>query len=98
MGVFVNHRPFKEMEWIRVNFGMAIGSIENTLVEPPGGGEYKLYIIHRWLGIGQQTKKGLVFGVDFGLLYGPIITDSNKIERTRAKSFTKLSIFVGFQF
>ena len=40
MGVFVNHRPFKEMEWIRVNFGIAIGAIENTLVESTGGGEY----------------------------------------------------------
>ena len=106
MGVFVNHRPFKEMEWIRVNFGMAIGSIENTLVEPPGGGEYKVlynnppsgYI---GLGVGQQTKKGLVFGVDFGLLYGPgpIITgpDNSKIESISNSSVAG-KVLPNFQF
>ena len=58
------------------NFSMAIGSIENTLVEPPGGGEYKVLYNNPpsgyfGLGLGQQTKKGFVFGADFGLLYGP---------------------------
>ena len=112
MGVFVNHRPFKEMEWIRVNFGMAIGSIENTLVEPPGGGEYKVlynnppsgYI---GLGVGQQTKKGLVFGVDFGLLYGPgpIITGpvNSKIESisnssVAGKVLPNIQFSLGFNF
>ena len=112
MGVFVNHRPFEGMEWIRVNFGMAIGSIENTLVEPPGGGEYKVlynnppsgYI---GLGIGQQTKKGLVFGVDFGLLYGPgpIITgpDNSKIESisnssVAGKVLPNIQFSLGFNF
>ena len=106
MGVFVNHRPFKEMEWIRVNFGMAIGSIENTLVEPPGGGEYKVlynnppsgYI---GLGVGQQTKKGLVFGVDFGLLYGPgpVITGpvNSKIESISNSSVAG-KVLPNFQF
>ena len=112
MGVFVNHRPFKEMEWIRVNFGMAIGSIENTLVEPPGGGEYKVLYNNPpsgyfGLGIGQQTKKGLVFGVDFGLIYGPgpVITgpDSDKIESisnssVAGKVLPNIQFSIGFNF
>ena len=112
MGVFVNHRPFKEMEFIRVNFGMAIGSIENTLVEPPGGGEYKVLYNNPpsgyfGLGIGQQTKKGLVFGVDFGLIYGPgpVITgpDNNKIESisnssVAGKVLPNVQFSLGFNF
>ncbi len=112
MGVFVNHRPFKEMEWIRVNFGMAIGSIENTLVELPVGGEYKVLYNNPpsgyfGLGIGQQTKKGLVFGVDFGLIYGPgpVITgpDSDKIESisnssVAGKVLPNIQFSIGFNF
>ena len=112
MGVFVNHRPFKEMEWIRINFGMAIGSIENTLVEPPGGGEYKVLYNNPpsgyfGLGLGQQTKKGLVFGLDFGLLYGPgpIITgpDDSKIESISnsplaGKVLPNIQFSIGFNF
>ena len=112
MGVFVNHRPFEEMEWIRINFGMAIGSIENTLVEPPGGSEYKVLYNNPpsgyfGLGLGQQTKKGLVFGLDFGLLYGPgpIITgpDDSKIESisnspVAGKVLPNIQFSIGFNF
>jgi len=112
MGVFVNHRPFNELEWIRVNFGIAIGAIENTLVEPPGGGEYIVLYDnppsgYLGLGLGQQVKKGLVFGVDFGLLYGPGPTisgpDDNKIESISnsplaAKVLPNIQFSLGFNF
>ena len=111
MGVFVNHRPFKEMEWIRVNFGMAIGSIENTLKETSED-EYKVLYNNPpsgyfGLGIGQQTKKGLVFGVDFGLIYGPgpVITgpDNDKIESisnssVAGKVLPNVQFSIGFNF
>ena len=112
MGVFVNHRPFKEMEWIRVNFGMAIGSIENTLTELNGGGEYTVLYNNPpsgyfGLGLGQQTNKGFVFGADFGLLYGPgpIISgpDISKIESitnspVAAKVLPNIQFSLGFNF
>ena len=77
-----------------------------------GGGEYKVlynnppsgYI---GLGLGQQTKKGLVFGLDFGLLYGPgpIITgpDEGKIESIRnssvaGKVLPNIQFSLGFNF
>ena len=112
MGIFVNHRPFKEMEWIRVNFGMAIGSIENTLTEPPGGGEYRVLYNNPpsgyfGLGLGQQTKRGLVFGADFGLLYGPgPIIDGPEISKIEsisnsplaAKVLPNIQFSLGFNF
>ena len=33
MGIFLNHRPFEDYDWIRFNVGIGIGGIEATLTD-----------------------------------------------------------------
>ena len=98
MGFFLNHRPFEKMNWFRVNMGIGIGSIENTITEilPGGGGDYTVDyksspVGYFGVGVGQRTFKGLTFGFDLGLLYGsgPEISgpDADKVEAIRNNSF-----------
>ena len=98
MGFFLNHRPFEKMNWFRVNMGIGIGSIENTITEilPGGGGDYTVDyksspVGYFGVGVGQRTFKGLTFGFDLGLLYGsgPEVSgpDADKVEAIRNNSF-----------
>ena len=114
MGFFLNHRPFNKADWFRVNMGIAIGSIENTITEilPGGGGEYSVNyktspVGYFGLGVGQRTYKGITFGFDLGLLYGggPEITgpDPDKIEAISNSNFfsnvlPNLQLSLGYNF
>lgn len=87
MGVFVNHRPFADASWFRVNSGIGIGGIQGTLttVDPViHGDEYDTYDIryannpvgYLGVGLGSKPVKGIQVGFDLGILTtaGPTIT------------------------
>jgi hypothetical protein len=106
MGFFVHHRPFEKQDWLRINFGLAIGYIEHTLNDGSIGGEYK--VMYRnppsgylGIGFGQSPKKGIVLGADFGLLFGsgPEISgpDVTKIENIRNSAVGSV-VLPNFQF
>ena len=97
MGVFLNHRPFENINWFRVNVGLGIGAINNTITE--AGSSDEIYNVdynsspvgYFGVGVGQRTYKGLTFGFDLGALYtsGPDISgpDAEKVKAIRDNSF-----------
>lgn len=97
-GVFVQHRPFEKADWLRLNAGLAAGSIENTITDDNGEvytANYKENpVMYAGLGIGQRNKKGLVLGFDIGALYGagPVITGPNadKVQTLSETYFTNV--------
>ncbi|OUT69501.1 MAG: hypothetical protein CBB76_08085 [Crocinitomicaceae bacterium TMED16] len=109
MGMFLNHRPFENMDWFRVNLGIAIGAINNTITETlPGspGGVYNIDYVsapvgYFGVGVGQRTQKGITFGFDLGLLYGsgPEVSgpDEAKVQAIRDNSFFS-SVLPNIQF
>ena len=81
MGFFVNHRPFADAEWLRVNTGLAVGHIEGTVTGDDNGEEYKVEykenpVGYLGIGFGAGTDKGIFYGFDIGALFssGPEIT------------------------
>ena len=72
MGIFVSHQPFVQFNWLRVNTGFAVGSIENTIED---GSEiyYADYnenpVSYIGLNIGKPPYKGLIYGLDIGALF-----------------------------
>ncbi len=114
MGFFLNHRPFKKMDWFRVNTGIGIGSIENTITETLPGGENEYTVDYKTspvgylgVGVGQRTFKGLTFGFDLGLLYGsgPVVSgpDPDKVDAIRDNSFfsnvlPNVQLSIGYNF
>lgn len=106
MGFFVHHRPFEKQDWVRINFGLAIGYIEHTLSDGTNSGDYKIMYKnppsgYLGIGFGQSPKKGIVFGADFGLLFGsgPEITgpDVAKIENIKNSAIGSV-VLPNFQF
>ena len=80
MGFFVNHRPFAESQWFRVQTGIGIGGIEGTLTNDAGD-EYDVEynenpVGYVGVGFGNGTAEGFTFGFDIGGLFGsgPVIT------------------------
>ncbi|MEC7242027.1 MAG: hypothetical protein VXW32_12410 [Myxococcota bacterium] len=72
-GVFVNHRPFDNAQWLRLNAGLCTGKIVHTLTE--GDNEYKVEYLevpvgYMGLGFGLNPKKGFQIGLDIGGLFG----------------------------
>ena len=86
MGVFVNHRPFDEAAWFRINSGIGIGGIQGTVTSVLAihEDEYDTYDVRYqnnpvgYLGVGFGSKPvtGLQIGFDLGILAtaGPTIT------------------------
>ena len=86
MGIFVNHRPFVDASWFRVNTGIGIGGIQGTVtsVDAIHGDEYDTYDVryannpvgYLGVGIGSKPVKGITVGFDLGILTtaGPTIT------------------------
>jgi hypothetical protein len=88
MGFFVNHRPFAEAKWLRVNTGIGIGNIEGTVTNDDNGDEYAVEFSENpvgyiGLGVGAGTGKGMVYGFDIGGLFtgGPSITPAADNEK-----------------
>ena len=82
MGIFMNHRPFEDSDWFRINTGIGIGNIENTITETEDGGgvytaNYKENPVgYVGVGFGQRPVKGFIVGFDVGFLFGagPVIS------------------------
>ena len=74
MGFFLNHRPFEDSQWFRINTGIGIGGIQGTLTNDAGD-EYKVEynenpVGYIGVGFGSGTAEGFTFGFDIGGLYG----------------------------
>ena len=75
MGFFVNHRPFEESQWFRVNTGIGIGGIQGELENESTGEKYDYEfnenpVGYLGVGFGNGTAEGLTFGFDIGALFG----------------------------
>lgn len=75
MGVFLNHRPFADYDWIRFNVGIGIGGIEGTLTaQDDENHSYSvLYdnnpVGYVGVGFGSRPVKGFTVGFDIGGLH-----------------------------
>ena len=75
MGIFLNHRPFADYDWIRFNVGIGIGGIEGTLTDQAD--ENHTYSIlydnnpvgYVGVGFGSRPVKGFTVGFDIGGLH-----------------------------
>lgn len=82
MGVFINHRPFSDYDWFRVNVGIGIGGIEGTLEDVTNANHtYSVRygdnpVGYVGVGFGSRPVEGFTFGFDIGGLHtsGPVIT------------------------
>ena len=75
MGVFINHRPFSDYDWFRVNVGIGIGGIEGTLVDVDNANHsYSIRygdnpVGYVGIGFGSRPVEGFTFGFDIGGLH-----------------------------
>lgn len=75
MGVFLNHRPFEDFDWLRFSVGIGIGGIEGTLTDQDD--ENHSYSIlydnnpvgYVGIGFGSRPVKGFTVGFDIGGLH-----------------------------
>ena len=113
MGFFLNHRPFEDSQWFRINTGIGIGGIEGTLTNDAGD-EYAVEynenpVGYIGVGFGNGTAEGFTFGFDIGGLFGsgPEITvvegDGADLEDIQDNAFfgnilPNLQLTVGYNF
>ena len=84
MGIFLNHRPFEDFDWIRFNVGIGIGGIESTLtdVNDPNHTYDVRYgdnpVGYVGIGFGSRPVEGVTVGFDIGGLHtsGAVITST----------------------
>ena len=84
MGIFLNHRPFEDYDWIRFNVGIGIGGIEGTLtdVNDPNHTYDVRYgdnpVGYVGIGFGSRPVEGVTVGFDIGGLHtsGAVITST----------------------
>ncbi len=75
MGIFVNHRPFEDYDWIRFNVGIGIGGIEGTLTDVNNvNHSYAILydnnpVGYVGIGFGSRPVKGVTVGFDIGGLH-----------------------------
>lgn len=75
MGIFLNHRPFEDYDWIRFNVGIGIGGIEGALtdVNDPNHTYTARYdnnpVGYVGVGVGSRPVKGVTVGFDIGGLH-----------------------------
>lgn len=87
VGFFLNHRPFEDADWFRVNTGIGIGGIEGTLTDQADASHtYNVRYQNNpvgYLGVGFGAKpvKGIQVGFDLGALHtaGPTITGTGDL-------------------
>ena len=79
-GFFVNHRPFEDANWFRVNTGIGFGRIMQSLDDGKGNTYTVNYtenpVGYFGVGVGLRPVEGFQFGLDLGALHtgGPTIT------------------------
>ena len=71
--MFINHRPFEDKDWFRLGTGIGIGTIKNTLSSDGSSDTYLANNVgnvvgYVGIGFGGRPKKGLVYGLELGLL------------------------------
>jgi len=74
MGIFINHRPFKNAKWFSFIGGFGVGSIENTIVDIDKNETYTAHYKENPVGyfgwaFGSGPVKGFNYSLDIGLLY-----------------------------
>ncbi len=72
-GLFLNHRPFEDANWFRVNTGIGFGTISQT-VEDKAGNTYSANYTENpvgyfGVGAGLRPVEGFQFGLDIGFLH-----------------------------
>ena len=78
-GLFINHRPFEDADWFRVNTGIGFGRITQSLDDGNGNTYTANYtenpVGYFGLGAGLRPVQGFQYGFDLGLLHtgGPTI-------------------------
>ena len=113
MGMFVNHRPFENINWFTVNAGIGIGYIENhihigheVLPEEHSETDAEYHANYSenpvgYFGFAARTpnQKGLQFGFDFGLLHtgGPTISGINESKVAAIKDNLAPNVLPNFQ-
>lgn len=84
MGIFLNHRPFEEYDWIRFNVGIGIGGIEGTLTDVNDANHtYDIRygdnpVGYVGIGFGSRPVEGVTVGFDIGGLHtsGAVISST----------------------
>jgi hypothetical protein len=75
MGIFLNHRPIEEYDWIRLNVGIGIGGIEGNLIDVADANHsYNIRydnnpVGYVGIGFGARPVKGVNVGFDIGGLH-----------------------------
>ena len=75
MGIFLNHRPFEDYDWIRLNVGIGIGGIEGNLIDVADANHsYNIRydnnpVGYVGIGFGARPVKGVNVGFDIGGLH-----------------------------
>ncbi|RPG81790.1 MAG: hypothetical protein CBC74_001715 [Crocinitomicaceae bacterium TMED114] len=75
MGIFLNHRPFEDYDWIRFNVGIGIGGIEATLTDVNDANHtYDIRygdnpVGYVGIGFGSRPVEGVTVGFDIGGLH-----------------------------
>ena len=75
MGIFLNHRPFEDYDWIRFNVGIGIGGIEGTLTDVNDANHtYDIRygdnpVGYVGIGFGSRPVEGVTVGFDIGGLH-----------------------------
>lgn len=90
MGIFLNHRPFEDFDWIRFNVGIGIGGIEGTLTDV--NDDEHTYDIrygdnpvgYVGIGFGSRPVEGVTVGLDIGGLHtsGAVISSTGTTVNT----------------
>ena len=87
MGIFLNHRPFEDYDWIRFNVGIGIGGIEGTLTDVNDASHtYDIRygdnpVGYVGIGFGSRPVEGVTIGFDIGGLHtsGAVITPTGAV-------------------
>lgn len=105
VGFFINHRPFDDADWFRINTGIGIGGIEGTLTDQADANHtYNVRYQNNpvgYLGVGFGAKpvKGIQVGFDIGLLHtgGPNITGTGDLAGDIGDTFGFGRVLPNFQ-
>ena len=90
MGIFLNHRPFEDFDWIRFNVGIGIGGIESTLTDVNDANHtYDIRygdnpVGYVGIGFGSRPVEGVTVGFDIGGLHtsGAVISSTGTTVNT----------------
>jgi hypothetical protein len=105
IGFFINHRPFEDADWFRVNTGIGIGGIEGTLTDQADANHtYNVRyqsnpVGYLGVGFGAKPVQGIQVGFDIGALHtaGPTITGTGDLAAEIGDTFGFGRVLPNFQ-